>query len=158
MRPAIATAFTIALLVASGVLLVLTAAFEPGARFVPLSVLVPLLALLAVQLVRDFRAGRAERAAGSAPGGLNDASVTRVEASALGWVLGFGLLLAGLGLLAGPAAFVLLYLRRRSRERWIVALAGGAVTALAYWLILTNALGVDVPGGALRALFMAGSR
>jgi len=149
-------ALTAALLFASAGFLGLTLRFEAAARLVPLSVLTPLAVLLTIQLVRDvFGSHGSADSVARQPGPADHAEagvVGRSGLEALGWIAGLGILTVVVGMIAGPSLFVLAWLRRRSRERWTVATAGGAATALAFWLIFARALGVAIDAGAIGPL------
>jgi hypothetical protein len=161
MRTPAASLFTATLLIVCAGFLWMTARFEPAARIVPLSVLLPLIGLVALQLARELRAPLMP--ADTTPDGIADAGtaepeaapMARSEGAALGWIALLGLLIVSLGLPAGTALFVLVYLRRGSGERWIFAIAGGVASALGLCLILSNVLGAPVSAGAVGSLFRA---
>jgi len=148
------TRFTAVLLAASLAFLVLSARLDAGVRIVPLSVAVPLSLLLLVQLIREVRrppAAVADPSAGmKGPGPEADARADpRAAASAVRWILAFALLIGLAGLIAGPALFVALYLRRRSRETWLAASGGAAMTAILFWLVATRVIGAPAPMGLI---------
>ena len=161
--------FTAALLAGGLLFLVAGAGFAPGSRVIPVSVAVPLCALLTWQLVRDVRAlsaaslaaipvphGSADpgTAVGNGPASEHDPA-TAHEAVALGWLLGLAASLALTGFLAGPTIWVALYLRRRGDESWPAALAGGAAAAILIWLLLVRVLAAPIAGGWIGSLIAA---
>jgi uncharacterized membrane protein YfcA len=132
-------AFTLCLLGVVLVLALLTLRLSPTSRWVPLIVVVPLLALILLELTRDVRGADAEEADESGGSGRG----------ALLWALALPALVQILGISAGPGLFALLYLRLKSGEKWAVALAVGSLTSFGLWalfgLLLETSAGVGIP-------------
>lgn len=142
MKISAGTAFTAGLLAAGTLFLTLALGLGAGDRLIPLSVAAPLTALLLIQLIRELRRGEVVH-------------TPRVERAAVGWIAGLAVLILLGGLLAGPALFVSLYLRRKAREGWFAVVASGVLTALALWLVVTRALGTVAPGGLAGDLLLS---
>lgn len=102
---------------------------SPVARLGPMTVGVPLLVLLGVELARDVAAARRSRL--EVTGG-EAASRRALEVVTFGWLGGLLGLTLLLGMAAGLSVYVLLSLRVRSKERLrlALALAGGL------WIVL----------------------
>ena len=137
-----------ALLAALVVLVIaMSAGLSPVARWMPLVVALPTLALLCLEVVADAaRAGGESRVAVVNTRGLSrivegpgrrrpdssDDTRRWVERQALVWLaLAIGAVLT-MGMLAGLPLYLLLYLRLRARQRWSVALglAGGLLLVM----------------------------
>jgi len=150
------TRFTAVLLAASLAFLVLSARLDAGVRIVPLSVAVPLSLLLLVQLIHEVRRAPGtvtDAAAGTE--GLGAATDARAEpraaVAAVRWIVVLALLIGLAGLIAGPALFVALYLRRKSGETWLAVSGGAAMTAFLFWLVATRLTGAPAPPGLIGA-------
>lgn len=129
--------FTLALLVFATVMLYATAGLSEVGRLVPLSVLVPTLVLLVVQLCLDLAPGFVEKhsllekkdvfgieqmrpkAAEEADSG---AWRGRRELNVFVWVTLVAGLMYLVGALIGLPLFLLLYLKVRSREGWVLSI------------------------------------
>jgi hypothetical protein len=116
------------------VLLAETLRFGPASRLVPLSVLVPLVAMLLWCLTRAFAADKAKPVAPMPRG--SHASDARL----IGWILALPLLATMAGPVVGPALFVGSWLRLRGRERWLVVGAGTGLTAATLLLLIAALL------------------
>lgn len=131
---------------AACLLLVLYLAWETSqlgtaARRVPLAVLLPLALLLAVEWVREWRRRQEEPVR---MGGYS---------SALGWVAGLPVLVSAVGMVAGPALYLLAYLRIRTKEAWWLSLVAAGLTALGLSLLFGSILPVSAaPGFLVRPL------
>lgn len=130
--------FTLALLAFAAVILYATAGLSEVGRLVPLAVLVPTLVLLLVQLCLDLAPGfvqkhslleqkdvfgvektrlkAAEEAANSG------ASRGRRELSVFAWVAFVPCVMYLLGSLIALPLFLLLYLKARSKEGWVLSI------------------------------------
>jgi len=126
----------------TAVLLFASLRLQATAATVPIIVAIPTVLMLLDQLVREVRRRDAPQAA------LDDALPAR-ERSTLAWMLGLVGLMWAIGVVLALPLYLLLHLRVRSRERWIVALAVAGVA----WLILVAGLGwlleTPPPPGAL---------
>ncbi|MFH1144363.1 MAG: hypothetical protein V1774_07455 [Candidatus Eisenbacteria bacterium] len=152
--------FTLALLLFVLAMLLETARLGRVARFVPLIVTIPTLALLAFQLVLDLapryrriyqklertkwpglpgreRQGDRERESGQA------ASNNEGARGRLGWTLLLPVMIYGFGFFVAIPVHALVYLRRFSGERWSLSLAIPA--GLGCLLLLLVRLAPDVP-------------
>ncbi len=135
-------AFTLCLLAGVLVLAYLTLGLSPTSRWVPLVVVVPLLALVVLELKRDVRDADTEE---------TDAEETDVppgsERSVLLWVLALPALVQTLGILVGPGLFALLYLRVKGKEPWVFALTVSALTGLGLWALFGQLLKTSADAG-----------
>lgn len=138
MRPA----FSVALFGAAVLFLIRTLALAPPARRVPLVVAVPLVLLLAVETFRELRAHE--------PPGRDRPAAAR----ALAWTLAFPLSMILLGMVLGPALYVLAYLRVRGEEGRRTAALGALGTAVAMAVVLGPLLHISAPHGLLIAPFL----
>lgn len=129
-------AFALFLTLLGSAFLAGTLALSAPARRVPLLVAVPLLVLLAAQLLRDLRAD------GVAPSRTGD---TR----ALLWTGALPLAVALVGMVAGPALYTAVWLRAGGRERWAVCVAGAVVIGLALYGVIGRLLGLTIPTGLI---------
>lgn len=145
--------FTLFLLAVALLLLVLTLRLAASARLVPLTVVVPLSALLAYRLVRDLssRAGAPPNDPALQAAGDGRASPP-AELSMVAWLLALPLLATLLGFVAGTAAFVLLWTRFHARERLLTTLVAALVSGAAVWLIFERLLRVPLPPGVWYSL------
>jgi hypothetical protein len=128
----------LAILVASAA--VSAATLGPAARRMPLVVALPTLALLIFELTRQARCAAVQP---------SDPMTRQVEAATFAWL---GALLAGvwlLGMLAGLPLFLVSYLRSRSREPWAVVLGMGLGTWILLFVVLDQALGIQMHEGVL---------
>ena len=138
---------TAILLVLVALVVVTSAGLSPVARWMPLAVALPTLALLGLELVADAaRAGGVARLTLVNTRGLSrlvegagrrrrEATVgasRRSERQAMIWLAIAIVSVLTLGMLAGLPLFLLLYLRLRARERWTLAigLAGGLLLVM----------------------------
>jgi len=128
-RAAEGALLTLVFTTSTALVVVMSLDLSPVARRAPLLVALPTLALLAFELLADVSRIRARSV-------IEEHSL-RVRERAL--ILWAGVLLASsalLGMLVGLPAFLLLYLRYRSAERWTVALA----VAAGFWTLLYGVL------------------
>ena len=152
------TACSLFLFIVGVVMAVATSDLSRVARLVPMFVLVPTLALLALQLCLDLApvATRSVRRAvrGLVPGGMATPSAvgSLAEASSARAILLPLAFLSGIllvGLEWGPPLVTLGYLRVAEQESWGRS-AGIALALVAVlWLIFDVALGVALHGGVL---------
>jgi hypothetical protein len=138
-------AFTLCLLAGVLVLAYLTLRLSPTSRWVPLIVVVPLLALILLEFTRAVRGVDPEEADGERPEAGDADLRLGSERGVLLWVLGFPALVQTLGIVAGPGVFALLYFRVKSGEGWLFALTVAAVTAFGLWALF--GLLLETPGG-----------
>lgn len=112
--------------------------YDPDAGRMPLVIGIPGLLLSAVQLVKELRQKDTH---------LFTPDIRRKEVQMLLWFVSFvaGLILFGF-LYAGPT-LVATYLYLRGREKWYVALAGGAFTAVVLYGIFEQFLGLPLFDG-----------
>lgn len=115
------------------------------ARIVPLSVLIPLVLLLGVALWRTLKA-LPSREAPSVP------AASTSELQVLAWILALPTLVMTIGMIAGAAIFVTLWLRRRSGERWTVSITSGLAAAAALWMLGATVVEGLTRGGLLWSL------
>jgi hypothetical protein len=168
----IAIALTMFLFFAIAVGIALT--YPAQARFMPLVVGIPGIALTLFELIREVRrvltAGNGDNggAGGSAIELPTDVSrligqtsvgveaetpkMTRAEEQKREWILllYFTLLIAGLlffGFWITVPVFVLVFLREREKARWLTALAGAAATLAVLYFIFDRTLGIDLHHG-----------
>lgn len=142
-----AIAFTLVLLGFTLVLLVLTRDLQPSAAVVPRAVGLPLAVLLGYRLVREILALRLVRVTQSVkPEGKRD------ETGAVLWLLALPALATLLGFVAGPAIWIVGWLRIRARESLPVALAAGAFSAIAILAVFAGLLEARLPLGIFEAL------
>ena len=128
-RAAEGALLTLVFTTSTALVVVMSLDLSPVARRAPLLVALPTLALLAFELLAGVSRIRARSV-------IEEHSL-RVRERAL--ILWAGVLLASsalLGMLVGLPAFLLLYLRYRSAERWMVALA----VAAGFWTLLYGVL------------------
>jgi hypothetical protein len=174
-----AIAFTAALLAGTIALLFATGDLQPSAAVVPRIVAIPVALLLCYRLTRELlararaatdRAGAGSRTAGEVGGPAVDVALSQsggragqgtVEATgsrtdegtrgvaAVVWLLALPAAATALGFIAGPAVWVVAWLRFRAHERLAVTLAAGAVAAVAIPGLFTGLLGVHLPTGLL---------
>lgn len=138
---------TAILLVLVVLAVMMSTGLSPVARWMPLAVALPTLALLGLELVADAaRAGGVSRLTLVNTRGLSrlvegagrrrreaaDGASRRSERQALIWLAIAIVSVLTLGMLAGLPLFLLLYLRLRARERWALAigLAGGLLLVM----------------------------
>jgi hypothetical protein len=117
-------------------------------RVVPTSVLVPLLPLLGVVLWRALKSPSSSESL-SPPADAGQLSV-------LAWIVALPALVTAVGLVAGSALFMTLWLRRRSGEHWWIAIAAGLTTAAALWLLGATVLEGLPRGGLLQSMLIDG--
>lgn len=130
--------FTLALLAFAAVILYATAGLSEVGRLVPLAVLVPTLVLLLVQLCLDLAPGFVRkhslleqkdvfgveqmRLKGAEEAANSGASRGRRELSVFAWVAFIPGLMYLLGSLIALPLFLLLYLKARSKEGWVLSI------------------------------------
>ena len=139
------TLFTLIIMAFVSLLFYLTANLSPVARLVPLTVLIPTLGLLTLQLVLDLVPGlegiyrRFEKVdlfgleqirervptqdQAEPVQGIDEGSRRHRELSLLLWILLLLILIYLFGFLIAPPAFTFLYLRWRSGESWKLSIA-----------------------------------
>ena len=129
--------FTLALLAFAAVILYATAGLSEVGRLVPLSVLIPTLVLLLVQLCLDLAPGFAQkhplleqkdvfgieqmRLIASEEAANSVTSRGRRELSVFAWVAFVPAVMYLLGSLIALPLFLLLYLKVRSKEGWVLS-------------------------------------
>lgn len=140
------TGVTVVMLAIFTTMVVMALSFPPNARFMPLVVGLPAIALCLLQLALDLRAARKPRSRAPAipqEGDGEELGRDTHGAEARSWLhfLGFlaGVLLFGF-LVAAPA-LIALYLRREAGVRLWRALLAAAVTAALLHLLFQEALG-----------------
>jgi hypothetical protein len=142
------------------VLLATTLRLPPTTAIVPRVVGWPLALLLAWVLFREIRSLRQHRQRERAEDGLKpdqhrqreraeDGPKPAAELGAILWLLALPALATVVGFLAGPALYVFAWARFRAGERLAVAVAAGAVTAGATYLLFSGLLAVQLPAGVL---------
>lgn len=130
--------FTLALLAFAAVILYATAGLSEVGRLVPLSVLAPTLVLLLVQLCLELAPGFAQkrslleqkdvfgieqmRLKAAEEAAYSLASRGRRELSVIAWVALIPVLIYLLGSLIALPLFLLIYLKVRSREGWVLSI------------------------------------
>lgn len=134
------TVVTATLLVVVAAAVVLSLSLGAVARVAPMVVGIPTLALLALELTRDVTQARA-----STPGATAPAADARV----LGWLALLVGVVAVAGVPAGVPAWLGLFLRLRSHERWPVVLVMAGGLALALHAVLVWLLRLSPVAGAL---------
>jgi hypothetical protein len=128
---------TAGLLVLAAVFLVQSISLGPLARLVPLTVSIPTLALLALQLGFDLSRGAAD-------------PPERDELRAFAWIAALPASIALVGIVAAAPAWTLLYLKARG-EAWATALGLSAVAGVLPWLVFRFLLPSGSLGGQLGA-------
>lgn len=136
--------FTASLCLFVGALFYLTLDLGPVARFVPIYVVVPTLALLVFQLILDLFPRWAEVYERKEKAEIVDVDIVRDESVSPGnWSVAFWLLLplvlvVLVGFVVGTPIFTALYLKGSARETWRLSLAASAVIwALVYGVFVT---------------------
>jgi len=122
------------------VVIVMTFSLGAVARVAPLAAGVPTLALLVVELARDVRRARVSNP---------DVSRRSTDARLLGWLVLLLGLVAVLGVPVGVPAWLGLFLRLRSRERWMVVFVMAGGLALVLHGVLVLLLRLSPAAGAL---------
>jgi hypothetical protein len=168
----VAIALTMFLFFAIAVAIALT--YPAQARFMPLVVGIPGIALTLFELIREVRrALTAENGENGGAGGgaielptdvsrlIGQTSVaveaeapklTRAEEQKREWILllYFTLLIGGLlflGFWITVPTFVLVFLREREKAGWLTALAGAAATLAVLYFVFDRTLGIDLHHG-----------
>lgn len=121
--------FTALLLTVVAVQAIMTWPVQSAAYVLPAYVLAPTFILLLLQLVMDMRGFEPSRSGNGRRG----------AAEAVLWLLLMPVLLALSGLVVAAGLYTLVYLRRRSAERWSVAIIG-MISASAVLAILAKFL------------------
>jgi hypothetical protein len=133
-----------------GAMLFMAADYSPEARFLPLVIGIPALALTALQLAVELRrAARGGAAAAPVPGRL------RREAVLFLYLAG---LLAGLllfGFLVGAPVFVGVFLARREKEPWPVVIGASAATLTVLYVMFELFLELSLYEGFIFGLLAA---
>ncbi len=133
-----------------GAMLFMAAGYPPEARFLPLVIGIPALALTALQLAVELRrAARGGAAAAPVPGRL------RREAGLFLYLAG---LLAGLllfGFLVAAPVFVGVFLARREKERWAVIIGASAATLAVLYVMFELFLELSLFEGLIFGLLAA---
>lgn len=156
--------FTLALLVFVTVILYGTAGLSEVGRLVPLSVLVPTVVLLLVQLCLDLAPGFVQKHSvlekkdvfgvermrpKAAEEADSRASRARREMSVFAWVAVIAGLMYLLGSLIGLPLFLFLYLKIRSREGWVLSVGVAAAMFGFLYGVFVVALNVRLHEGWL---------
>jgi len=128
------------------------------ARLFPLTVAIPVLALLAIYLVLTLVRGGAPKESGlaaefeSGPAALGGREAMRRGLVMAGWTIAFALGVWLLGFRIGSGVLAFAYLRAAGHEKWttciLYALGAYAVLALGF----DELLGIDFPPGVLQRL------
>jgi len=134
------TILTLTLVIAVAISLIQSTGLGPIARTAPLLVGLPTLALLSLELVRDSVRGQRKPV---------DHDLAIVERRLIGWLALMVGLVATIGIALGTAAWLALYLRVRSGERWAVASGFGVGLAVVLYAVLTLVLRIPVSAGGL---------
>lgn len=137
-----AIVFTMALLAVTLGLLFATRDLRPSAAVVPRLVAIPLAALLAYRAIREIIARRLRVRESPAAG-----EERPDELGAFVWLLALPAAATLLGFIVGPAVWVVAWMRFRARERRVVAIVAGAITAVAVIGLFSGLLGVSLPAG-----------
>lgn len=141
----ISTAMTALLLAVFTTMVALSFGFPTGARFMPLVVGIPAIALCLIQLAMDWRA-RATRPRSRKSAELGPHTVV-AELRAWGWFLAFIALVLLVGFVIAAPALVFGYLWREAGVRpWRAALAAAAFTGW-IWGMFEHLLGFALHPG-----------
>jgi hypothetical protein len=163
-------AYTLGLFLVVVALAAVTADLSPVARWVPVVVLAPALALLALQLALDLAPGATRGLdrllRGQMPTLARDVPMparpaTPVAATLRTTLLPLGILVSilALGLIAGTALATLLYVRRVGGRSWPRSIAVALALAAVLWLVFELALNVPLFGASwVEALWRAAGR
>jgi hypothetical protein len=143
-----AITFTLTLFAFTVVLLVATRGLRPSAAVVPRAVGLPLVVLLGYHLIRETLARRRSSPAPVVAKPERESG----ELVAVPWLLLLPALATLLGFVAGPAIWVVVWLRIRARESLAIALAAGAFSAVAIVALFAGLLGTRLPQGIFGAL------
>lgn len=143
--------FTVAILAVVGMAVWDARNWEIKARLFPWVIGIPVLAMLAGQLVLQFM----ERARAGAPLPAHPAQLTPEQALArrrfftiVGWMLGFAVAIWLVGFPIGGTLMTLAYLKLQGRERWRISLAITAGIAV-FFFIMVKLLYIPFPEGYL---------
>ena len=146
--------FALTLLGVLGVILYLTLSLNPVARVVPLAVVVPAIALVSIEILLELAPGLAKRyrflerkdvfGVEQLRGNVRTESDSAIqarsagrEASVFAWIGSIPALIYIFGFLMAVPLFLFLYLRGRSKERWLLSITTAAAsTALLYFLFI----------------------
>ena len=159
------TLFTLGVFVVVLGFLILALDYQPRARLVPLIIAVPTLLLTLFQFLIDaipavgrrfsffqeydlfgIETGRAaEPSEGKRPSG----NVFRRELSFAAWLLFLVALIYFIGYLAAIPLFMILFMRLRSSERWLVTLSITAVTWAFVYLVFIVIMGAPLHEGVV---------
>ena len=159
------TLFTLAVFVLVLVFLVLSLDYRPRARLVPLIIAVPTLLLTLLQLLIDMipAVGRrfsflqeydlfgidTGRAAESSAEGGSSGAVFRREINFAAWLLLLVALIYFLGYLVTIPLFLVLFLRFRSSEGWLLTLSITAVTWAFVYIVFIVVMGAPLHQGVV---------
>ena len=117
-----------------------TIPLSPVSRLVPLAVLLPTLALFATQFALDLKSREEETTSPDLSAGT--------WLKLVGWLVGLLVGVAFLGLFLSLPLFILLYLRIRAGEGWLLALAM-AFTTLVFAHVLFSLINIPMLNGWL---------
>jgi hypothetical protein len=152
--------FTLFLLVVVAAMVWQAAQWPHQAALFPLCAGIPALVLLVVQLGLSFRSVPATAPVGEplldptehpeiAAAEEIDPDVAKRRALVFaGWIIGFSALIWGIGFPYGGTGATVAYLLFAARERWTMAAAFGAGTALMFWGVEQGGV-LRFPSGAL---------
>ncbi len=140
------TLLTLVLTLTIAGFVVLSTTLGPAARTAPLVVGIPTLALAAVALRRDVASSRGEVAS-------DDRPLVVDERRLLGWLTLLVGLTASAGVPIGVPLWLLLFLRFRSEETWLTAVACSAGLMLALFVIFRVLLRIGPMSGSVITWF-----
>ncbi len=159
------TLFTLGVFVVVLGFLVLALGYQPRARLVPLIIAVPTLLLTLFQFLIDAipAVGRrfsffqeydlfgidAGRAAEPAADSRSSSSVFRRELSFASWLLLLVALIYFIGYLAAIPLFMILFMRLRTSERWLITLSITAVTWAFVYVVFILVMGAPLHEGVV---------
>lgn len=154
------TGVTVVMLLIFTTMVVISLGFPPNARFMPLVVGLPAIALCLLQLALDLRAARKPRRRAAAlpqEGDGDELGADTRAAEVRSWLyfLGFlgGVLL--FGFLAAAPVLIVLYLRHEANVRWSRALLAAAITTALLHLLFQEILGFRLFQGFIGREFLA---
>lgn len=122
--------------------------YNSKARFVPLVIGIPTLALAIYHVQADWRAARQEEVRKSA----EDKANVRKEWNSALWVVGCFVLIYLIGFEWGLPLYSFLYARVRGKESWLRSLLPAIAAYLVLWIFFITLLHIPLYRGALVVL------
>jgi hypothetical protein len=152
--------FTCFLILAVGVALWFSQSWPPAARFVPHAAAYAALFFAALNLATEIFAPHSTRAAMPQQAHGATAELTQAEplpvrimaqraARYFGWLVGFLIAGAAIGMLPALFLFVVLQMRLEFRERWGFSLAASCIATFLLWLLFDRTFALPWPQSLL---------